>query len=108
MASTYVDGSPFVYYFAAALVLALTLLIATVRLVLQESPPRRHLLMLLLFWTLLPPAWFAVEYFQLYSRYGISGTFEQFKYGQELASKFWVGGVALVAMRLLHEMKQPS
>ena len=113
MKPTYAPGSPFIYYFAVATTVGVTLLAWTIYLVIlkKEKPTearaaRRDLWALLLLWTLLPPAWFSIEYFQLYGRYGLPDTLDQFKYGQELASKFWAGGVALVIARLFQEKER--
>ena len=103
----------FIYYFAVATAGGVALLLYTIYLVILKKPnptqaraARRDLWVLLLLWTLLPPAWFSIEYFQLYGRYGLPGTLDQFKYGQELASKFWAGGVALVIAKLFQEKER--
>lgn len=44
-----------------------------------------------IFWVFAPPLWFSFEYFILYKNLGQDGTFEAFKYGQDLAFKVWVG-----------------
>jgi hypothetical protein len=53
-----------------------------------------------IFWIFAPPIWFSCEYFYLFKPYGAKGTFEAFKYGQELAYRAWVGIGA--AMTLLY------
>jgi hypothetical protein len=55
------------------------------------------------FWIFAPPIWFSVEYFCLYKPFGKEGTFEAFKYGQELAYRAWVGIAA--AMTLLYSQR---
>jgi hypothetical protein len=45
---------------------------------------------ILALWIVLPPAWFTLEYHFLYKRHGLMDTLEEFKYGQEVAAKFWV------------------
>lgn len=51
---------------------------------------------LLIFWIVLPSVWFFCEYYFMFKYYGNSGTFEQFKYGQDAASKIWVAFVSLL------------
>jgi hypothetical protein len=52
-----------------------------------------------LWWVIAPPVWFSVEYFYLFKKYKIRGTFEAFKYGQDVASKAWLAiAVALSAI----------
>lgn len=62
-------------------------------------------LRLLWFWVLAPPAWFAFEYFCLYKTWGDEETFEAFKYGQEIASRAWIGIAGL--MTILATMLKP-
>ena len=51
----------------------------------------------LAFWTLAPALWFAIEYHWVYPTFrDPTVNFEVFKYGQEVAGKFWAGVVALV------------
>jgi hypothetical protein len=56
-----------------------------------------------IFWIFAPPIWFSVEYFYLYKPFGKEGTFEAFKYGQELAYRAWLGIAA--AMTLLYSQR---
>lgn len=56
-----------------------------------------------IFWIFAPPIWLSYEYFYLFKPYGRVGTFEAFKYGQELAYRAWVGIAA--AMTLLYVQK---
>ena len=51
-----------------------------------------------LWWVFAPPVWFSYEYFKLYKRYGQDGTFEAFKYGQELAYRSWIGIAAILSV----------
>jgi hypothetical protein len=51
-----------------------------------------------LWWVVTPPIWFSFEYFSLYKRKGQEGTFEAFKYGQELASRAWLGIAAVLTV----------
>lgn len=48
-------------------------------------------------WALLPPLWFLIEGFVVYPRLGLPNTFDKFKYGQDVASKFWVAVGAVLA-----------
>ena len=107
MKPLYRPGSPFIYYFVLAMAVAVLLLAYTIYQVLSRKAKPRRLWLALVLWTLLPPAWFAFEYSRLYGRWGTPGTFDQFKYGQDVAAKFWAGAVALVIARLLHEKQEP-
>jgi len=51
-----------------------------------------------IFWIFAPPVWFSYEYFYLFKPYGKVGTFEAFKYGQELAYRAWVGIAATMTL----------
>lgn len=53
-----------------------------------------------IFWIFAPPIWFSIEYFFLYKHFAVPGTFEAFKYGQELAYRTWVG--IATAMTILY------
>jgi hypothetical protein len=44
-------------------------------------------------WLVGPPVFFIVEYYFIYPVSGDPAKFEQFKYGQELASKFWAAAL---------------
>ena len=44
----------------------------------------------------LPPGWFALEYFFLFKKYALPGSFDNFKYGQEVASQFWLAVSAVL------------
>lgn len=55
----------------------------------------------LVVWVIGPPIWFFLEYFFLFKSHGAPGTFDQFKYGQELASKIWLGIVTLLTAELI-------
>jgi hypothetical protein len=50
-------------------------------------------------WIVLPPGWFCIEYFLIYKKHGLPGSFESFKQGQEVAAKFWLAvGTVLSAL----------
>ena len=50
-------------------------------------------------WAVVPPAWFWVEYFWLYKKWGDHYQFERFKYGQGQSKAIWAGIVAaLIAL----------
>ncbi|EXI92784.1 MAG: hypothetical protein AW12_00264 [Candidatus Accumulibacter sp. BA-94] len=51
-----------------------------------------------LLWVFGPPVWFSFEYFHLFKKHGKPGTFEAFKYGQELASRAWLGIAAVMSL----------
>jgi hypothetical protein len=57
------------------------------------------------FWTVIPPAWFIVEYWFVkpssLSNAEIKDRFEQFQYSQGLAAKLWAGIVAALAAFVL-------
>jgi hypothetical protein len=42
-------------------------------------------------WLVLPPVWFWIEYFYIYLRSHPRDDLEEFKYGQDIASKIWIG-----------------
>lgn len=42
-------------------------------------------------WVVIPPLWFNFEYQFLFKKYGPDEAFEAFKYGQDVASKVWLG-----------------
>jgi hypothetical protein len=48
-------------------------------------------------WVVGSPAWFFVEHFFFFKRYGDPAQYEQFKRAQELASKIWAGGILVLA-----------
>lgn len=81
----------------AVLVLASLALVATVWAIREHRRDpasalwQRAFLGAWIFWVFAPPLWFSFEYFQLYKPCGQPGTFEAFKYGQELAHRLWVG-----------------
>jgi hypothetical protein len=43
----------------------------------------------LLGWTVIPPCWFWIEYFGIYTEKK-PGDFDRFKYGQDISSKVWL------------------
>jgi hypothetical protein len=55
------------------------------------------------FWVLVPPAWFAFEYFFLFKR--SPGSFAALKYGQEQATKAWAAVVVVLGTFLLATAK---
>jgi hypothetical protein len=42
-------------------------------------------------WVVLPPVWFWIEYFYIYPLRSPRPSLDEFKYGQDIASKIWVG-----------------
>jgi len=47
-------------------------------------------------WILLPPVWLLIEYFYIWPKMVPQPRIEEFKYGQELASKLWLALVTLL------------
>ena len=63
----------------------------------KNDPSNRQKFGWLAFWTLAPALWFAIEYHWIYPTFRDPNVnLADFKYGQEVASKFWAGVVALV------------
>jgi len=48
-------------------------------------------------WVLVPPAWFAIEYFYVFRRFNNVADLEAFKYGQDTAAKGWLAVVAVLS-----------
>ena len=96
----YTEGWPHTAWMIAVIGAFIALAITTI-VVLFRSPTRKTKLILLAFWTLVPPVWFSYEYFGLFRPLGPAGTFDQFKYGQDVTAKFWAGIVALLGGSLL-------
>jgi hypothetical protein len=48
-------------------------------------------------WVVGSPAWFFVEHFFFFKRYGDPEQYDQFTRAQELASKVWAGGILVLA-----------
>jgi hypothetical protein len=46
--------------------------------------------LILALWIVVPPGWFCFEYFLIYKKYGMPGSFETYKQGQDVAAKFWL------------------
>lgn len=49
-------------------------------------------------WVVVPPLWFFFEYQFLFKAYGPGDAFEAFKYGQDVASKVWLGIAATLTV----------
>jgi hypothetical protein len=51
-------------------------------------------------WVIGVPAWFALEYFYIYKKYGIpesqGGSFDHFKHGQDVATKAWLAIITVL------------
>jgi len=105
----YTLGSWQWWMWVLAMLIGVSSLIVTVRTVLRDDAPRRALIRWFVFWTLAPVLWCTLEYHSLFSSLPPSETtgaaFEHFKYGQEVATKFWIAMVALVGLRLLHDRR---
>jgi hypothetical protein len=70
-----------------------------------EAAQKPFATLLWVFWTVIPPAWFIVEYWSVKPSPLASGEiksrFDQFKYSQGLAAKLWAGIVAALAAFVL-------
>ncbi len=62
--------------------------------------------LLLAAWGIVPPVWFVIEYFFIYLPYGVSGSFEYFRYGQDVASKLWAAVFALISIDLYRAIEK--
>ncbi len=47
-------------------------------------------------WAILPPLWFAFEYFHVYRLYGDPDLFDEFKHGQHVTATIWLGLAAFL------------
>ena len=83
----------------ALLALMVTALIAYKHLTEPTSASWQHALQgAWLSWLIVPPLWFFFEYQFLFKHYGPDGAFESFKYGQDVASKIWLGIAAALTV----------
>jgi hypothetical protein len=58
----------------------------------EQSPIKVTQAIVLCAWIVLPPLWFWCEYFFIWDRQsGYRPSLEEFKYGQDVASKIWLG-----------------
>lgn len=93
-----------VTYLWCAVGLALLSIVATVvivglyRMNPTAQPYRSALLAAWLGWVVIPPLWFAFEYLFLFKTYGPPGSFEAFKYAQDVASKVWLSIAAALTV----------
>jgi hypothetical protein len=62
--------------------------------------------LLLVIWGIIPPVWFVVEYFFIYLPHGVAGSFDFFRYGQDVASKLWAAVFALVSIDLYRAVEK--
>ncbi len=108
MEHVYQSGTPPVYLGRLAMLVGGIVLIISIWAVFSPKARRAYLWRLLFFWTFAPPAWFVLDYFVLYKTWGVDKTFEAFQYGQEVAAKFWAGGLALVAAKLFQDKESTS
>ena len=58
----------------------------------RGAEPNLEKQLILAAWIALPPGWFCIEYFLIYKKHALPGSFESFKHGQEVAAKFWLAG----------------
>jgi hypothetical protein len=67
----------------------------------RGAEPNLEKQLILAAWIALPPGWFCIEYFLIYKKHALPGSFESFKHGQEVAAKFWLAvGTVLSALYL--------
>ncbi len=106
----YALGSWQWWVWVLAMLIGVSSLFLTVRTVLRKESSRRLLMRWFVFWTLAPVLWSTLEYHILFGSLPLSQTigeaFEHFKYGQEVATKFWAAMVALVGVCLLHAQRE--
>jgi hypothetical protein len=87
-----------VYRVAVAVVVAAVgTIIATV--LAYVNGKRDWIIVFAFFWTVVPPAWFWVDYFVVFRRGGNLGQFEAFKHGQQVSAAIWAAiAVSLAAL----------
>jgi hypothetical protein len=67
----------------------------------RGAEPSLEKQLILAAWIALPPGWFCIEYFLIYKKHALPGSFESFRAGQEVAAKFWLAvGTVLSALYL--------
>lgn len=95
-----VDALPLCYLHAVKIVAGGSAALTTIGITIYYSLCRPDHVWILysswIWWVAAPPIWFSAEYFWLFKKYGRDGTFEAFKYGQDLASKAWFGLAAIL------------
>lgn len=108
MLKNYPDGSGAAHVAGFVMWMGIILLVKTACAVMrkpktdeEKAGVKRTLTALLGLWTVLPPLWFAAEYIYLYTPSGVAGSWEAFKYSQEMWAKLWAGVIALLGFRLL-------
>ncbi len=89
----YHHGSVAEYIQIAAGCLGVIFLVATLIFVCKALRDKKieSVYFALMFWAVIPPVWFWIEYHFLYRCYGVTGTFELFKYGQNVSIAIWAG-----------------
>jgi hypothetical protein len=100
----------------AVVVAAVVTLVATVWAYVNGK--RDWIIVLAFLWTILPPAWFWIDYFVVFRRAGNLDEFEAFKHGQQVSAAIWAaiavslaalaGSDALEAKVKEHAPKQPG
>jgi len=60
----------------------------------------KHKMAMLIFWIAIPPVWFWLDYFGLYRYDPLPGKpdLDNFKYGQDIASKIWIALVTALTI----------
>jgi len=81
-------------------VFAVIYLAYTLWLLARKTTTKKIKITLLVSWIIIPPLWFYAEYFLIFIPHGLTGTFEFFKYGQDVASKLWAAVVATISLSL--------
>jgi hypothetical protein len=85
-----------------ALVTVAAVLLASLTLInLLSNPDRSRRVLFLAIWVIGPPVWFWIEYFYLFRVWGKADKFDEFKHGQDLSAKIWLGIVALLTADLI-------
>ena len=77
-------------------------------LVASHKYAQQSILILAALWAVLPPAWFFYEYFFVYPEAGRPGTWEAFKYGQQVAVALWAGITATLYGLGSSELAKPE
>jgi hypothetical protein len=77
----------------------------------QEPSPLKQFI--LAAWIVLPPGWFCIEYFLIYKKHGLPGSFEAYKHGQDVAAKFWLAvstvlSALYVGAHVVHQLSKRS
>jgi len=93
------------YIWVGAMLIGTVALVFTLFSLLCKHPQRRILFRWLVFWSLSPVLWFSIEYHCLFNSLPVDRNtgkaFQYFKYGQEIASKFWIAMAATLTVCII-------